>query len=178
VTELLLVRHGETDWNRDRRIQGHTDVPLNETGRRQAEELAQTLARERVDAVYSSDLARAVQTARPVADRLGLEVETMPELRERDFGSWEGLTDLEIADRYPAHSGPWGDGETPDELLARLDVALREIAARHPGGRVVVVSHGGPIRRLLRRSGDDVGAIANCAVSRVAVEDGAVTRID
>jgi broad specificity phosphatase PhoE len=90
VTTLLLVRHGETDWNAEGRLQGHTDMPLNDLGRRQARALADELAGDGIEAVYSSDLARASETAEIVAERLGLPVGLDPDLREKDWGTWEG----------------------------------------------------------------------------------------
>jgi broad specificity phosphatase PhoE len=180
MTTILLARHGETDWNAEHRVQGHTDRHLNERGLAQARALAEELAAQRVDAVYSSDLARALETARAVAEPRGLHVETVPDLRERDFGSWEGLLDVEILERFPqARTGPWGDGETPEELAERVLSALRQIAERHPGGTVLVVSHGGPLRAVLRRCAvDGLERIANCHVSRIAVEDGILRSID
>src|SRR5688500_9075185 len=100
-TTILLVRHGETDWNLERRVQGHSDRPLNDTGRRQAIELATALGDEPVDAIYSSDLVRAHETARILAERRGLGVTVIPELREKSFGTWEGLTDREVLQRFP-----------------------------------------------------------------------------
>jgi broad specificity phosphatase PhoE len=180
VTEILLARHGETDWNRERRVQGHTDRPLSAEGRAQAAELARALSHERLDAVYASDLARALDTARAVAEPHGLAVVALPELRERDFGSWEGLTDEEILERFPeARTGPWGDAETHDELAARVLAALQSIAGRHPDGRVLVVSHGGPIHAVLRRcSARNEEPIVNCHVARLSVGDGTFRRID
>ena len=93
MTTILLVRHGETDWNLQRRVQGHSDTPLNDNGRAQALALADTLDDVELDAVYASDLARAFETARIVAERRGLTVTSVPGLRERNFGTWEGLTD-------------------------------------------------------------------------------------
>lgn len=171
---LLLVRHGETDWNREGRVQGHSDVPLNDTGRAQARALAARLAAERVDAVYASDLRRARDTACEVARASGHPVTTTPDLREKHFGSWEGLTRDEILSRDPdALSGPWGDGETRDEMADRVLHALREIAARHEGETVVVVSHGGPLRAVQRTLGMvDDEPIVNCHVLRLVVDDG------
>ncbi|HET7046509.1 MAG TPA: histidine phosphatase family protein [Gaiellaceae bacterium] len=180
MTEILLARHGETDWNRERRVQGQTDRPLNEGGRRQAAELARSLAGEHLDAVYASDLLRAFDTARAVAEPRGLEVVALPALRERDFGTWEGLTEAEILDRFPhARTAPWGDAETREELAARVIAALGEIVDRHPGGRVLVVSHGGPIRAALRHcSAAAERPIVNCHVTRLAAESGVLTAID
>jgi len=180
VTTFLLARHGETDWNRERRVQGHTDRPLTDEGRRQAEALADEVASDPPDAVYSSDLVRAHETARIVAERLDLDVVVLPELRERNFGTWEGLTDDEIHARFPqAQDGPWGDAESREELLERVREAVARIAAAHPDGRVLVITHGGPVRALLTACGrDDVGGIPNCTLVRIALRDGALTRLD
>ena len=173
-TTILLVRHGETDWNAERRVQGKTDRPLNDTGRQQARTVAAQLAGVPLAAVYSSDLSRALETARVVADAHELSVTSMPELRERDFGTWEGLTDEEILMRFPeARTGPWGDAETRDELAARVLSALRGISENHAGETVLVVTHGGPLRAMLAHvSGDGSGPIANCHVLELVVRDG------
>jgi probable phosphoglycerate mutase len=153
VTTLLLARHGETDWNSERRWQGHSDQPLNERGREQARELAESLVGRRIDAVYSSDLWRARETAEIVARRLGLPVALDRGLREVDVGEWSGLVHTEIETRYPEgfrrwqeglHG--WEDGETYDAMGVRVVTALLAIAARHQGETVLVVSHGGAIR--------------------------------
>jgi 2,3-bisphosphoglycerate-dependent phosphoglycerate mutase len=174
ATTILLVRHGQTDWNRDRRVQGHSDIPLNETGRAQAAALADELADETIDAVYASDLTRARDTAAAVAATLGLEVQLCPDLREKHFGSWEGLRDDEIRRRFPdARSGHWGDGETREQMTARVLHALRSIAARHAQGTALVVTHGGPLRAVQRELGQpDGGPIVNCHVLRVSVANG------
>lgn len=180
MTEILFVRHGETDWNVERRVQGHTDRPLNETGERQARALAEELRGEQIDAVYASDLSRARETAWAVAAERGLDVEVLLGLREKNFGSWEGLLDTEILERFPqARAGAWGDGETTEEVAERVLGALHEIARRHPDGRVLVVSHGGPLRAVLRHcsAGGD-GHIANCHVTRIAFRDGVLLSLD
>lgn len=167
---LLLVRHGQTQWNLERRVQGHTDIPLGEAGVAQARALAEELASETLVAVYASDLARARSTAEIVAQRHGLVVEIDPRLREKNFGSWEGLTDLEIAERFPdARRGHWGDGETTEEVSERALAAVAGIVALHPAGSVLVVSHGGPLRALLDHFGLEHGAIRNCVAFRVEV---------
>jgi broad specificity phosphatase PhoE len=180
VTRILLVRHGETDWNLNRRLQGHADRPLNETGREQAHGLAADLAEEQLEAVYSSDLSRASETARIVADARGLDVTMLPELRERHFGTWEGLTDEEIHERFPeAADGVLGDGESRDQLDRRVLGALSRIAEEHPNGTVLVVSHGGPLRAVLRHCrADSVDRIANCHVLRLEAGGVALREID
>lgn len=180
MTTFLLVRHGQTDWNLERRVQGHADRPLNETGRAQAHALADELDGTTIDAVYSSDLARALETARILGRRLGLPVAVTPDLREKHFGTWEGLTDQEVLSRFPhAREGPWGDGETTDEMTERVVAGLRRIAAAHPGGQVLVVAHGGPLRALLRHSeADHDGPIENCHVVRIRLEDGVLRAVD
>jgi broad specificity phosphatase PhoE len=180
VTTFLLARHGETDWNFERRVQGHADRPLNDMGRAQAQALADELAGEPLDAVYSSDLVRAHETARIVADRKGLEVTALRDLREKHFGSWEGLTDREVLARFPdAQRGPWGDAETSEDVARRVLAALRRIADAHPDGRVLVVSHGGPLRAILLHCGaDGTSAIGNCHVVRVEAEGGNLRSVD
>ena len=141
MTQLLLVRHGETDWNAAGRLQGHTDRPLNEYGRRQAKELADRLAAEQVDAIYASDLSRAKETAEIVGERLGLAVVTDPDLREKHWGTWEGLTgDERAAVEFV--------GESTEAHRDRVMDAVRRIVRRHPRQRVVVVTHGGSLRRI------------------------------
>src|SRR3954462_1932952 len=141
MTTLLLVRHGETDWNAEGRLQGHTDRPLNEYGRRQAKELAARLAREHVDAIYASDLSRARETAEIVGERLGLTVVIDPDLREKNWGNWEGLTgDERVHVEFV--------GESPIDHRTRVMAAVDRIVARHPGQRIVVVTHGGSLRRI------------------------------
>jgi uncharacterized phosphatase len=180
MTTILLARHGETDWNADRRVQGHSDTPLNDTGRAQAQALGDELSGVGIDAVYSSDLVRAHETARLVAEPLGLEVTAIRDLRERHFGTWEGLTDEEIFARFPeARDGPWGDGETREEMAERVLAALHRIADAHPDSSVLVVSHGGPLRAVLTHCGiDGVGRIENCHVVRVEIVGGVLCGVD
>jgi probable phosphoglycerate mutase len=118
-------------------------------------------------AVYSSDLARAYETAAAVARERGLEVIADARLREKNFGSWEGLTDVEIAERFPdAVRGRWGDGETADDVSARVIEMIEVIHARHGEGTVLVVSHGGALRAILAHLGVEHGPIRNCDVFR------------
>lgn len=169
------MRHGETDWNLNRRLQGHADRPLNNTGREQARALAVELTDEPLDAVYSSDLSRAHETARIVAETHGLDVTELRELRERHFGTWEGLSDDEIHERFPEEiaNGTLGDGEPREGMNRRVLEALERIAAEHPGGTVLVVSHGGPLRAVLRHCEiDGVERVENCHVLRLEAGDG------
>jgi len=176
VTTLLLARHGETDWNRELRIQGSSDIGLNELGRRQAQYLAQELTDAELDAIYSSDLSRAQATAAAVAATHDLEVNLDPRLRERSFGSWEGLTREDIS-AFPA--GSRHDGETDDEVRMRVLAAVEEIAANHPGQQVLVVSHGGALNTLWHHAlGVRVERWANCAVYKLAVGDDGFVEID
>jgi probable phosphoglycerate mutase len=158
VTTFLLVRHGETDWNAAGRLQGHTDEPLNDYGRRQARELAERLAAEDVDAIYASDLARARETAEIVGARLGLPVALDPDLREKHWGTWEGLTGDERAHVELV-------GESTEAHRERTMRALGRIASAHPAGRVVVVTHGGSLRRVQAAlHGVAEPVIDNCSV--------------
>jgi broad specificity phosphatase PhoE len=178
-TTLLLARHGETDWNRDRIWQGHSDMPLNDAGRAQAHALAEELANESFDAVYSSDLVRAHETARIVAERHGLDVTAVPDLREVNVGSWEGLNEEEIRHRFPgAARGGWENGETYEQMGRRVIEALRRIADTHAGERILVVTHGGPLRAVLHHcSAEHEGSIPNCHVLRVVARDGSVLEV-
>jgi broad specificity phosphatase PhoE len=192
VTTILLARHGQSDWNRDRRWQGHADRPLTELGRTQARELAQRLAHTDLDAIYSSDLRRAQETAEVVGRAQGLEVRTIPGLREVDVGSWSGLTRAEAEQRYPeayrrwlVGEEGWDDGETYEELSDRVLAAVWEITAAHPGERVLVVGHGGSIRAIHAAAlGVDIHAYRrlqrvepNATLSAVCVEDGRLTEL-
>jgi broad specificity phosphatase PhoE len=148
------VRHGATDWNELRLAQGHADVELNALGRGQARRVAQELAGTVIDGVYSSDLSRAVDTARAIADVHGLEVHEDPAFREIDQGRWEGLSVDEIARRWPdlwgpaRHYRPRPGGESPRDVRERALAGLKRVVEAHPEGTVVVVSHGGTIRWL------------------------------
>jgi probable phosphoglycerate mutase len=177
ATTILLARHGETDWNREGRFQGHADAPLNELGRAQARDLAQRLASTPFSAVYSSDLSRARETAEILAVSHGVPVIVDPGLREVDVGSWSGLTRAEIAKRFP--DAEHHDGETRDEHLARVLAAVERIAHGHSGERILIVSHGGSLRALRRHcTGEPVHPIANCGVYELCFEDGAFAAID
>ncbi len=153
MTTILLARHGETDWNREGRFQGHADPPLNRTGRAQAVDLSVTLMAEELAAIYSSPLQRALETAEVVAASHGLEAVPVDALREVDVGSWSGLTRAEVEERFPAqfarwlnYREGWEDGESYDQMGRRVVAALLELAGAHEGERILAVTHGGPIR--------------------------------
>ncbi|MFN2526210.1 MAG: histidine phosphatase family protein [Actinomycetota bacterium] len=155
MARLFLVRHGATDWNVTKRAQGQADIELNDAGRKQAVATAQELAHlEDVKAVYSSDMKRALATAKVIADGHGVEVMTDPDLREIDQGEWTGLTVEEIKMGWPELWGPARHyntrpgGESPAQVRKRALEALARIVAQHPEGSVIVVSHGGTIRWL------------------------------
>jgi broad specificity phosphatase PhoE len=192
MTVILLARHGESDWNVERRWQGHADRPLTVRGRRQAQALADRLAEIELDAVYTSDLRRARETAETVARAQSLEVHVRPALREVDVGAWSGLSREEARARFPqgfarwiGGSPGWDDGESYEEMSERVLGAVRTIVADHPEGRVLVVSHGGPIRAIHAAAlGLDVHAYRrirpvepNARLSAVCVEDGRLTRV-
>jgi broad specificity phosphatase PhoE len=162
-TRILLVRHGQSEWNAEGRWQGQADAPLSDLGRLQAREAAQAVGA--VDAVWASDLQRAVETATIIAETIGVgPVVVDPDLRERDAGEYAGLTRAEIEVRFP---GYLADGRRPpswepdDHLLARALRAMRRIAAEVPGGDVLVVSHGGLIYVLEEHLGAEFAKIAN-----------------
>ena len=193
MTTILLARHGETDWNREGRFQGHGDPPLNATGHAQAAELAAELKDVELAAVHSSPLRRALETAQRVAAEHGLEPVAVDALREVDVGSWQGLTRPEIETRYPEqfarwldYDQGWEDGESYEEMGRRAVAALLELAAAHAGERVLAVTHGGPIRAAFafadgtshadaRRLGPRIG---NVFLAEFAVEGEALRRLD
>ncbi len=177
MATILLARHGETDWNRDGRFQGWADPGLNETGRAQARLLAAQLADVPFDAVYSSDLRRAHETALIVAEPHSVPVVIDRGLREIDVGSWSGLTRAEIEARFPGMEHH--DGESRDDHLARVLEAVERIAGDHPGERILIVSHGGSLRALRRHAiGEPVHPIANCGVYELRFRDGSFLPVD
>ncbi len=169
MTTVYLIRHGETDWNLQKRWQGHTDIPLNEIGYRQARLLAQRLVHEGVtfSAIYSSDLARAYQTAWEIGAALRVPVQLLPALRELDVGSWSGLTNEEIRDRFAdeweqiaqGQDLPRGGGETIARFRQRVVMAVEAMVAQHRGHTLAFVTHGGCIRALLARAENFHGSI-------------------
>jgi broad specificity phosphatase PhoE len=193
VTTIFLARHGESDWNVANRFQGHSDRPLTERGRQQAHVLADLVASQEIDAVYTSPLSRARETAEIVAARAGLEPVALAELREVDTGSWSGLSRADVEARFPegftrwrSGGSGWEDGESYEEMAERVIGALRTIAEDHPDGRVLVISHGGPIRAI-HAAAEGVAirdyrrlrpVEPNARLSSVAVENGRLTRLD
>lgn len=172
MTQLLLVRHGETDWNAEGRLQGHTDRPLSDFGQRQAARLADELAAEEFDAIYASDLARARETAEIAAERLLLPVVLDPDLREKDWGTWEGLTSMERV-------GVELVGESTEDHTKRMLRALGRIAGKHPHGRVLVVTHGGSMRRVQAEVlGFAMPVVENCGRWACGWKDGAAVAVD
>ncbi len=154
ATTLLLIRHGETAWNAEHRIQGQLDVPLSPHGIWQARRLADRLARERIDAVVASDLARAWLTAVPAAEAFDLEPRPDARLRERRFGIFEGQTLEEVAARWPDEFARWRErdpawtipeGESGQDLIERVMDALHDYTVAHAGGTVAVIAHGGTL---------------------------------
>jgi probable phosphoglycerate mutase len=185
MTALILWRHGNTDWNAQERIQGHSDTPLNARGRAQAAEAAKLLAARTPVAIFSSDLSRCTQTAAPLAELTGLPVRLDTRLRERNYGDWEGLTQADLKQRWPesyarkrkgADAADLGHGiERPADVMKRAGEVLREIAETvRPGATVVVATHGGTARygmfELLGWPADQLGSLAaliNCHYSEL-----------
>lgn len=188
VTRLCLVRHGETEWNAERRIQGQIDIALNATGRRQASAAGCWLREAGIAALYSSDLQRAWATAEAIGRAIGLSPTPLREMRERRYGIFEGLTYAELKERHPAGFAafeardPDYDFETGESLramFARVTGKLRELAAAHPGQAIVVVLHGGVldiINRFVRGTALDTPRdflIPNAGLNWIACTGGA-----
>jgi broad specificity phosphatase PhoE len=158
LTQLVLIRHGQTRWNREGRWQGQADPPLNASGRRQARRAALELRHARLDHLYSSDLRRALETAHTIGAELGLAVIPERRLREIDLGRWQGMLSTDIEAQYPDEFRRWHtsplttrppDGEDLHTLAARVLEAISEISLRHPDQRVGVVAHQFPIAIVL-----------------------------
>ena len=182
VTRLLVIRHGETAWNKDTRIQGQTDIPLNEVGHWQAQQTALALAQEPIAAVYSSDLLRAYHTAAPIAQALGLPVQTEQALRERHFGVGQGRTWAELEQDDPEMVRQWkarlpdfapATGESLNTLKARVEAVVHRLAAHHRGEQIVLVAHGGVLDIIYRMAtqlpvdSPRTWLIANASINRV-----------
>jgi probable phosphoglycerate mutase len=188
ATELILIRHGETDWNRELRFQGHIDVPLNDLGHEQARRLGLRMAGESVQHLVSSDLMRAQQTAAPASRQLELEIVTSAALREQNFGVVEGMRAEEIKDLHPRAWEDWlqfredhamPEGESPREFHARIIEALGRIASAHAGQCVLVVTHGGVLDMVWRTvhglglNGPRQSDIPNAGFNRIRIADAA-----
>lgn len=154
TTRLILVRHGVTEWNREYRFQGQTDIKLSREGREQALALQKRLLREKLDFIYSSDLCRAWETAEIIAEPHGKQVQFVPGMRELNFGVWEGLTYGEIERGYPELVKIWREsphlltlpqGESFEILRDRSVGAIETLLKTHPGNTIAVVTHGGTI---------------------------------
>lgn len=183
-TRILAIRHGETDWNVDTRLQGQLDIPLNNVGLRQAQHLAQALLRgDAIDAIYASDLSRAHATALVIAQATGHDVTVHEGLRERHFGAFQGHTYAEIEATQAEHSWHWRKrtpewappegGESLVALHARIVSTVDELAAKHPGQQIVMVAHGG-VLDILYRAATRLGLqatrtwlLSNTAVNRL-----------
>lgn len=185
ASELWVIRHAESTWNAGGLYQGQSDVPLSAAGERQAEALARRLSGQRFDAAYSSDLERAQHTAELVSARLNppLSVTSEAGLREIHVGELTGLSLTQITQRYPAYlselrQDPWGTrrpgGESMADLYARAAITLQEIAARHPGKRVLVFTHGGVVRVAV---GLALGGAPQQAWARLSVANTSITRV-
>lgn len=188
LTRICLVRHGETEWNAERRIQGQIDIGLNETGRRQAVAAGRWLKRAGIVALYSSDLKRAWTTAESIGAEIGLVPKAVPEMRERRYGVFEGLTYDEARERYPDGYGAFEgrnadyafeNGESLTAMFVRVTDRLKAIAAGHAGQSVAVVLHGGVldvINRFVRGNPLEMPRdflIPNAGINWISVSDGA-----
>jgi broad specificity phosphatase PhoE len=182
MTRILLARHGETDWNRDGRWQGHTDCPLNDVGLAQARALAAHLAGMRIDMLYSSDLSRARQTAEAAERAIGLPAVVDSDLREVDVGEWAGCTREQARERDPAWYREWADGavagygggETYLDLHRRSVRAFHRVLAAADGRTAVIFCHGGNIRAIVSEVvglGADqrwrLAGVANCSLTAI-----------
>ena len=181
-TRIIAIRHGETAWNVDTRIQGHLDIPLSANGRWQAERLAEALRDETITAVYASDLTRAWETAQYVGQVHGLQLNKEVGLRERDFGDFEGKTFAEIALLLPEQSLRWrkrdpefypAGGESLIAMRTRVLEAAERLAAQHPGEQIALVGHGGVMDVLYRAAtrldiqAPRTWALGNAAINRL-----------
>jgi probable phosphoglycerate mutase len=185
-TRICFVRHGETDWNIDKRIQGHLDVGLNAMGRAQALAMGFHAAHYRFAALYSSDLTRTMDTARAIGEREGLEIRPLPQLRERNYGIFQGLTAEESATRHPeAHAlyqsrephYAFETGESLIDLTARIEQAVDWMVRHHVGQTICAVTHGGVLDIIYRKAtGRPLDAprdfpIPNCALNWIRIDE-------
>lgn len=186
VTRLIAIRHGETAWNRETRIQGQTDIPLSTEGLWQAQQMALALAEANIDAIYTSDLKRAFQTAQALAGALQMSLISEEGLRERHFGCFEGLTHDEIMERHPDEGRRWRQrdpvyaptgGETLLDFNSRVMATVNRLAANRPEQTVALVTHGGVLDCLYRaatRVGLEVPRtwqIGNASINRLLLTE-------
>jgi probable phosphoglycerate mutase len=184
MADLILIRHGETDWNRELRFQGHVDVGLNSTGLEQARRVAASLAGEEAAALYHSDLKRAAQTAQPIAQQLSLPANADGQLREQSFGIVDGMKVDDIQREHPQAWADWlrfdanfcmPEGESMREFHARVMQAMHRIAAQHEQQTVIVVTHGGVLDMVYRTAtaqglgGPRQSEIPNAGINRVRI---------
>ena len=179
VTRICIVRHGETDWNLERRLQGQLDTDLNAEGRAQAKATAQGLEQHGFAAIYSSDLRRTMQTATVLAERLALDVRPEAGLRERNYGVFQGRTATELARDYPdAHARflarnpdyDFGHGESLRNFAVRVSETIERIASRHAGQTLLLVTHGGVLDIVYRRiTGRDLSGPRDFPVPNAAL---------
>jgi probable phosphoglycerate mutase len=184
TTRLCIVRHGETAWNAEHRVQGQLDIPLNEIGLRQAQAVGLALGAERFDAIYSSDLARARQTADPIASLLSMKILVEKELRERHYGIFERLTYAEVKKKFPEDYArfeardpeyAFRTGESLKDFSARSISIVTRIVKAHPGQSILVFTHGGVLDKLYRHitglplSAERDFGIPNAGLNRVEV---------
>lgn len=182
ATRIIAIRHGETAWNADTRIQGHLDIALNATGRQQVRRLARALADETINAIYASDLTRAMETALAIATLKPLALHPTQGLRERSFGEFEGKTYAEVETLWPAQAQRWrardpawapAGGESLLNFRQRVTRTASELAARHLGEQIVLVAHGGVMDVLYRTAtGQDwqtprTWNLGNAAINRL-----------
>ena len=195
ATQITAVRHGETAWNAQSRLQGQLDIDLNERGRWQAQRAGQALADSGISIIYTSDLCRAHNTALAIAEHRGIaaaDLRLEPGLRERSFGSFQGLTYDEVGQLHPEDALRWKQrdlhwappgGESPRAVHQRVSATLHAIAAQHPGEHIALVSHGGVLDMLYRlATGQALNAprtweLGNCAINRLLYTPQALTLV-
>ena len=186
-TQLIIVRHGETEWNLNGRIQGHLDSPLTKSGRAQAEAIASRLQAIEINALYSSDLGRAYATAQIISNKTGHHILTDKRLRELHLGKFEGLTEGEVRKQYPDEfvylrnaelDYIYPGGESKGQFSARLISCLEELMEKHYGGQILVITHGGALSRLMRHAlglpvvGSNKYKVCNAAFNVFSYDDG------
>jgi 2,3-bisphosphoglycerate-dependent phosphoglycerate mutase len=192
ATRILAIRHGETAWNVEGRMQGHLDIPLNDIGRWQAHRLALAVSEESIAAIYASDLLRAHQTAQAVAAGSGQKIEIEVALRERCFGVFEGLTFKEIDERWPVEAERWRvrdpdftpeGGESLRVFYARCTQAITRLAAAHPGETIALVAHGGVMDCFYRAAtrvdlrAQRTWQLGNASINRLLYTEGGLSLI-